>query len=233
MTALPSPRRRAATSAAQHGPESCVFAFAAEGDSGRDDLERFVAQNYARAYGARVRRFQPHLLGLRRGDWVVGTVGARDAGAAPRLYLETYLDAPVEHVLAAVTAQPVARRDLVEVGNLAGAAPGSGRALLGLLASWLVARQIPWAVFTATGPLRNTFLRMRVPLVDLGAADGARVGEELPSWGAYYDTEPRVSAARVADVLRAATDDVRLQDLYGRAFASAADHGRAFGGAAR
>jgi hypothetical protein len=181
-----------------------------EGDPHRAPLEGFVADHYRRCYGARVTTFLPTLLGLVRADAVLGVIGARGAEDGTPLFLERYLDAAVETVLADRLGSPVARKDLVEVGNLAGCEAGAGRALVTTLAAWLSARRVPWAVFTGTTALRNAFARLGIPTVDLGHADPARLGDERAAWGTYYDTEPRVTAADVAQVLRAGERDRRL-----------------------
>lgn len=195
------------------------------GDPWRDEIEALVVEHYARCYGARVDRFLPFLLGLRRGDAVVGAIGARDG--ASRLFLERYLDVPIDVALAARSGGPVRRSDVVEVGNLAGSDAGAGRVLVTTLAAWIHARGIPWAVFTGTTALRNGFRRLGVEMLDLGPADPARLGAERGSWGRYYDTEPRVTAVSVAETLRAADRDPRLAGSLVGVRARAAAAGRA------
>lgn len=176
----------------------------------RRRFEEHVAAGYARAYGARIDEFLPRLFALidERFD-VGGVIGARGAGESP-LFLERYLDQPIERVLSGRTGSAVARHGLFEVGNLTAARPGLGRLLVALLASWLDGYCGEWAVFTGTRALLNLFRHMGVPVVDLGPADGLRLGGDLAKWGTYYDTGPRVSAARVGDVLSAARVDRRV-----------------------
>lgn len=194
-------------------------------DFRRDEIEGFIVEHYARCYAARVERFLPVLLGLRRGARVVGAIGARD-GTSP-LYVERYLDTPIERALSLRSGSVVQRNDLVEVGNLAGCEAGAGRVLVTTLAAWIHARGIPWAVFTGTTALRNGFQRLGVALLDLGPADPSRLGDERAAWGSYYDTDPRVTAVSVAETLRAAERDPRLAgDLVG-VRAQAAFAGRA------
>jgi hypothetical protein len=57
-----------------------------------------------------------------------------------------------------------------------------------------------WAVFTCGPELRNAFRRLRIPLLDLAAADPMALDEdERMRWGSYYDQQPRVMAASVAE----------------------------------
>lgn len=158
---------------------------------------------FDRQFGARITHFLPVLLGLVDGDdqvlGVVGTTPGADAGGG-RWFCEQYLDAPVEQVLSAALARPVERSRLAEVGNLAAERPGAGRLLLGSLAAWLDGAGCEFAVFTATRPLRALFRRLRIPLVELGAADPARLGDAAQAWGRYYEGDPCVVAAALTDV---------------------------------
>ena len=100
------------------------------GETGRGELEAYVRERFAAKHGAEIRTFMPTLVSFRdrQGD-LRGVAGLRGAEES-RLYLEPYLDRPIERVLTeCLSAQPVdrggsrvVRRDeIVEVGNLAGA----------------------------------------------------------------------------------------------------------------
>jgi hypothetical protein len=165
----------------------------------REEVEQFIRARFSEAWGARVHHFLPRLMSLRDDDGrLLGALGLRPAPGS-RLFLEHYLDRPVEQALAAAAGQPVARTGLVEVGNLAVAAPGGGRWLITALTAYLHAAGASWAVFTCGPALRNAFLRLGVVLVDLGGADPASLPPgEADRWGRYYEQGPRVMAARVS-----------------------------------
>ena len=87
----------------------------------RDRVEGFIAQRFLDVHGARISSFMPNLLVL----FVVegnpaAALGVRDAGYEP-LFLEYYLDLPVEVVLAknADLCLPPSRDCIAEIGNLA------------------------------------------------------------------------------------------------------------------
>ena len=163
----------------------------------RGAIERFIALNFRRAYGARLHRFFPEIIALRRREELVAACGLRPAGHGP-LFLECYLDAPVEHVLSAAARQRVGRGDLVEVGNLAVAHAGVARELIVRLTARLRHQGLRWAVFSAVPALRNNFARLGIPLLTLAPADGNRLpAEERGEWGRYYESAPRVSAVSV------------------------------------
>ena len=164
----------------------------------RASIEEFIAVRYRQAYGARVTHFHPYLLGVRDaiGGWRAG------AGYAPALtgalFVEQYLDQRVEQTLAAVLGRPVARSDIVEVGNLAAVTAGMGRVLVPRLAQHLHRLGYRWVVFTATRALRNSFLRLGLRPLRLASADPARLTDRGASWGEYYAHDPAVMAGRIA-----------------------------------
>jgi hypothetical protein len=189
----------------------------------RARCEAFVADVYGRRYGARITHFLPLLLGLGAGGaGLQGVIGARPGSRPGELFLEQYLDRPVERVLSGRLRRGVRRDELVEVGNLASAGGRLGPALITTLASWLDGAGMPWAVFTATTGLRTLFGRLGIPLVDLGGAPAERVGRRLADWGSYYETAPRVVAAEVRRVRQAGWVDaclsVRCEASWSRAF---------------
>ena len=164
----------------------------------RSACESFIADRFQRAHGARIAHFSPHLLGVRDalGRWRAAS-GYTPADRK-RLFLEQYLDAPVEHVLGQHRGRAIKRDVIVEVGNLAAASMGMARALIPLLAQHLDRLGYEWVVFTATRELRNTFARLGLHPVSLAPADRARLAERGGDWGSYYDNDPVVMAGRIS-----------------------------------
>lgn len=164
----------------------------------RSEVERFIAARFLRAYGARLRQFFPVLMSLRHHGSLVAACGLRRAGAEP-LFLERYLDDPIDVVLSATTNKRVVPSAVVEVGNLAAARAGIARRLILELTLHLKKAGIRWAVFSAVPSLRNNFRRLGIPLIPLVPADPSRlVPGERAEWGTYYDVAPHVTVVRVA-----------------------------------
>lgn len=167
--------------------------------SGRIEAEGFVRRAFALAYGADVTHFLPSLMTLHSDQRQLLAVLGLRAADHERLFLEQYLDLPVEQQLGAAAGGAVARASLVEVGNFAVGAAGGGRWLITALTAYLYSAGRDWAVFTCGPELKNAFHRMGIALVDLGPADPARLeAGEWARWGSYYRQRPRVMAARVA-----------------------------------
>jgi len=169
----------------------------APGEAPRSAVERFIHVVFKRAYKARVSHFLPYLLSMREEGRLVAALGMRPA-AEERLFLETYLDAPVENTLAQQLNRPVDRSGIVEVGNLASGHGGCARALIITLTAYLKGAGYEWVVFTTTPKVRNNFAKLGIGLISLAQADGERLGEDRSNWGNYYDQNPVVVAANVA-----------------------------------
>ena len=139
----------------------------------------------------------PCLLGL-HGDngEVQGAVGLRSAQRRP-LFLERYLDEPIELAVARRSGRPVPREEIVEVGNLAAFGSASARLLIVALTDLLVAQGFRWVVFTGTPTLLNSFQRLALEPLALAPADPARMGEELADWGSYYASRPQLMAGEI------------------------------------
>lgn len=161
--------------------------------------EQFVRDSFRHHYQADIDNFMPTLLSLSdEHHQLQAVLGFRCAGESS-LFLEHYLDQPVEQILASRLHIPVDRRKLVEVGNLAVSTSGGGRWLITALTAYLSAIQAEWALFTIGPSLQNAFRRMGLMPIDLGEARQDRLpGCEQSSWGSYYAQKPRVMAGNVA-----------------------------------
>lgn len=161
--------------------------------------ERFVAACFKHHYGAEIRHFMPLLMSLsNQHDELKAVLGFRYADHNP-LFLENYLDRPVEQLLATKLKKPVDRSRLVEVGNLAVSTAGGGRWLITALTAYLSTTGSEWALFTIGPALHNAFTRLGLELIDLAEANGdSLTPEEQALWGSYYDQKPRVMAGNVA-----------------------------------
>ncbi|MFC2974096.1 thermostable hemolysin [Azotobacter bryophylli] len=165
----------------------------------RRQLEAFIRARYAHYYGARIVHFMPCLMGFEDAEGnAQAAAGLRAATPTVNLFLERYLNAPVEEVLGAEIGAVVERREIIEVGNFASFGPGGARMLIAALTDLLSGLGYHWVAFTGTPMLLNSFQRLGLPLIFLGEADPACMGAELVDWGSYYDTRPQVAATSVA-----------------------------------
>ena len=173
------------------GPD---FEITGPDDAGRAQVEAAVAEKFHSAWQASVTHFMPRLLSMQCMGSCSAVAGIRPPASGP-LFLERYLDLPVEKVLANTVQQAVARRDLVEVGNLVSSQRGASHLLFLVMTATLHRAGYKWMVFTATRPLRNNLLKLGFPMVTLAAASPQRLDEsERLEWGSYYQSDPQVMA---------------------------------------
>ncbi len=163
------------------------------GDADWDQVTNFIHDTYARAYGANVDTFMPQIMRVSNAAGECRAVmGFRLAGEG-RLFLEDYLDEPVEDVISRYLGKPVNRSEIIEVGNLAEAEPGDARMALVGGTAYMRSLGCRWLVFTGVSRMRNAFRRLGLDIWELMAADEKMLSsEEVAKWGTYYQGHPVV-----------------------------------------
>jgi Thermostable hemolysin len=169
----------------------------------RAAVEQFIHRVYATHYGADIRHFAPQLVAQCDADGqLLAAAGYRPADVEP-LFLERYLDGPVQALLGTTVAQRPRRERIVEVGHLAAVRAGEGRRLILRLGPHLAAQGYQWVVSTLTEELRHLFMRLGIAPMALGVADPAVLGDDAAAWGSYYDHRPVVLAGQIGAALQA------------------------------
>ncbi|CAN5707320.1 hypothetical protein BH11PSE1_BH11PSE1_16340 [soil metagenome] len=166
-------------------------------------VEGFLEAAYDRAFRGRIRNHYPTLMSVqdRRGT-ILAAVGFRFAGLGP-LFLEQYLDEPVEVAVARRLEVCADRGAVAEIGNLASHSPGASLFLFLALARHLDQRGCTYAVATATRQLRRSFARVGFATQLLTRAEPTRLPGTAADWGAYYSRDPEVLAGAIAPALPA------------------------------
>lgn len=136
-------------------------------------------------------------------DWIraegvpCAALGYRRASSGS-LFLEAYLERPVDEVVSAALGRPVARDAIVEIGNFAADNAIAMVELWGRAANDLGGNG-EIAVATLTAPLRRMFARIGLPIMPVAKADPARLENASAEWGSYYATDPLVCIGVIAD----------------------------------
>ncbi|HEX4881134.1 MAG TPA: thermostable hemolysin [Porticoccaceae bacterium] len=204
MTQLPAAPQRTFSASIElmsYGPEQV----------GRKRIERYIALRYARRHDACINHFSPWLLAIASKGQPHAALGICPAAQQP-LFLERYLNTPVEQCLAAQFRQPVARDGIVEIGNLAASDSTARRLLFAALVTVLARAGQQWLVCTATARVRCLIQAMGLPLHTLATADADRLGEDRARWGRYYSDHPQVVAGDIAVGLAAIHARAELRD---------------------
>ncbi|MGL4827184.1 MAG: thermostable hemolysin [Vibrionaceae bacterium] len=157
------------------------------------ELQAYIQEAYSKAFNATIPHFLPMLAGLYRADGVLVGACGMNLASDGRLYLENYLDQPIEQAVAKKLAIAVpARQKIIEIGNFASSEPGNARLMFAALCKLLCDNQLDFVVFTGTAKLRRSFERLSLNPVELALADAKMVGSDADAWGEYYSNQPKV-----------------------------------------
>lgn len=140
----------------------------------------------------------PRLFSLRTNRHeLIAAFGLRPA-KNERLFLESYLNGPIEVVMRSRLGKDVNREDVIEVGNLSALYPGASRWVIVALTALLHNEGYKWVVFTGTSTLRNGFTRLGLRPVELGKASiDVLPPQSRRSWGTYYENTPVVLSGEI------------------------------------
>ncbi len=167
----------------------------------RRRVEAFVEATFARAYGSRICAHYPTLMSVQDETGRIYAVAGFRFARESALFLEQYLDQPVEAALGRVKGEAPSRNAIAEIGNLASDGRGASLFLFLSLAGHLRDAGCEYAVATTTRELRGIFARTGFPIAELGRADPARLPDAGQSWGAYYEADPVVVAGSITETL--------------------------------
>ena len=209
---LSVPLSRAQAALAQPLPaDPSRFQLHADGSPQRSAIEQFVAAAYHDAYGAELSHFLPLLLEMRAEADTQAVLGMRPGAMGVPMFLEHYLDQPVEQIIAGRVGAPVARSGIVEIGNLASVRRGASPLLFLITAAALESAGYRWLAFTATPQVEKLVTRLQYQPLTLGGVDPARLGDEITHWGSYYETRPKVMCVPLAEALLAARQSTTIE----------------------
>jgi Thermostable hemolysin len=169
-----------------------MFIAVPRSDRLRPIVEGEIQRLYWKRYGACLASFAPTIVAeLNDAGKVECAAGIRFAGE--RLFLECYLDQPIEMVLQDRLGAVVKRDHIVEVCHLAGVGSGRSQVFVRKLIGLLRAMDAEWAIFTATRPLRCLLAKSGLSMIELGRAS-IRCVSRPDMWGSYYENDPRIMA---------------------------------------
>lgn len=185
-----------------------TFQLLRQQDESRKAAEHCVRVKFQSTYGAELDTFLPYMLTMHCAGQITGVAGINSAASGP-LFLEQYLDEPLQSRIETLVGQAPKRSSIVEIGNLVSATNGGSLAIFIVLASALAACGYEHMVFTATRKLRNRFERLGFEFQYLADAElDCLPDTSAGSWGSYYDNEPQVvigSALQAVKLIKSRT----------------------------
>lgn len=130
------------------------------GEHEQNDISALIRENYQQVYQASISRCMPWLIGLYDANGELKAASGVHIASQGSLYLEKYLDSPIEVTLSSRLSQSVSRAAIVEIGNFAARDGASARIMFAALCQVLTEYQFSWIVFTGTK-------KFAIPFIDL------------------------------------------------------------------
>jgi hypothetical protein len=156
------------------------------------NIRQFVADTFMSHYNASIESFCDRLVGVCSPQGKLLAAAGYNLAEEGPLFLEQYLDVPLEQHIHQHLGLEIQRSEIAEVGNLAATQAGGTRQLIELMTQRLHSEGRRWVAFTATQSLINSFHRMGLSPVVLAPALPERV-KNAAAWGSYYLQNPHVA----------------------------------------
>jgi len=162
----------------------------------RANLEQAVRGGFSDHFGAQIAGFMPYLVRFRAGG-SEAIIGFRPA-ADEALYLENYLDAPIEETVKRFRVGSLSRAAFVEVGQLVASDRSVIEPLFRALVPFLRQQGFKWICFTATHKVRALLAHagLRGLMIAAAREDSLHTHE---AWGSYYAYDPMVMVGSLDD----------------------------------
>ncbi|MFT6957393.1 MAG: hypothetical protein ACJAYC_002404 [Halieaceae bacterium] len=181
----------------------------------RQRVERYIAGIFSAAYDAKVFEYLPLLCSLERENSLVGALGLRSAASGP-LFCEQYLKVSVQSAILTEYGMPVARRNIMELGNLVSSSAGQGVYLYLLVTAALAAADVRYLVFAANRAVRYSIKRHGFDTRVICHADASRLGAKAEEWGSYYESDPKVVLADISQAAAHGRSDPAISEIWRR-----------------
>lgn len=163
----------------------------------RREVEEFIAAVFKQVYGAEIQHFMPELVALRDASGVLMAAFGLQSAANEKLFLEQYIDEPVEALISRQLGRHIPRHEITYIGNLAVANPRNAGVLMAHVIQYSLSLNLPWGVSTMHHSLQNGLIKGGRDLYPLAEANPDRLSaEERQKWGTYYRKLPQIVAIR-------------------------------------
>lgn len=163
----------------------------------RAEVEGFIHAVFKQVYGANITQFMPDLVALRDANGVLMAAFGLRAATNERLFLEQYIDVPIEQLISERLGRVISRQEITCIGNLAVANPRNAGVLIAHVIQHSLNIGIEWCVATAHHSLQNGLIKGRRDVYALAPANPNRLSTEaLSQWGNYYRHLPQIVAVR-------------------------------------
>lgn len=178
----------------------------------RQMIEDFIALAYEQEFDASIEVNYPILIGLcDSAGQIRAGVGMRMA-SCENLFLEQYLDLPVEITLGQNLPHQVERNVIVELGSFASTGLNMSLYLLAAAAAYLATRGYEFGLVTATDKMNRLFKMFDFHTQVICRAQKHDLLDQAMNWGTYYSHNPRVIAGSIQQCLAAVLESGTIQN---------------------
>lgn len=185
-------------------PNEIVVSVLEKHDEERRAAETLINKRYREQFGVSVEVNYPLLLALtKKSGEVLSAVGLRCAADSP-LFLEQYLDHPIEFDLERHHLGRHRREQIAELGSFASVSNSASLYLVAAMTAYMETQRYKVVTVTGTQRLRRLFSVFEFELTTLVAARKERLVDQWIDWGSYYDDDPQVLAGNVRQCFEAA-----------------------------
>lgn len=163
----------------------------------RVHVESFIYNQFKLKHNAEISQYMPYLLSLENANHEVLSAAGFRPSCNEQLFLEQYLDEPIEMLLSGYFGEKIYRNSIIEVGNLASDCPGSSRLMIMAMTCLFDQQGFEWVVMTGTNELLNIFRNLQLQPLPLTPAEASRLNKEQDKWGSYYTHDPQVMTGNI------------------------------------
>ena len=164
----------------------------------RTALEARIRSGFGMHFDACIAGFMPRFAHYRHASGATGVIGIRRASDEP-LFLESYLNMPIESVIADATGTVIPRSRIAEVGQFVVDDRDIVTRFFRDLVPFLVENGYDWVCFTGTDRIRGLLARTGFRGLPVARADATRARNTGDHWGRYYDFDPVVVLGKLDD----------------------------------
>jgi len=179
-------------------PARNYFVLAEPDSHMRKELESRIRTGFGQHFQACIEGFMPELAVYRHASSAEGVIGIRNAGDEP-LFLESYLDRPIELAVRQLAGTSVQRSQIAEVGQFVISDRATVADFFRDLVPFLQSQGFEWVCFTGTNRIRALLTRIGFEGCPVANATRDRIWASKENWGSYYDHEPVVIVGKLAD----------------------------------
>lgn len=156
------------------------------------EVKLVISDVYHKYYKAEIMPDYPEFMAiLDQHNQIICAVGFRSA-LNNDLFLEQYLDKPIEEYLSNIHQTTINRQEIVEIGSLASTQKDTAKFLFIALVAYLRKKNFKYPVLTGTKHLLRTFRYMGLSPIIIAEAKQEKLLDKTINWGSYYTCNPQI-----------------------------------------